>query len=197
MKGVILYKSKYGATSQYMEWLATELQLPLIKAEEFDPENLSQFEFVIIASSVYVGKWMLRDWVKLNLRKLQSGKIFFLFVCGTSPSNPAEQQRLAKTNIPQELQQKSEILFLRGRVVINRLTWLDKIALKMASGVEKDPIKKKEMREGYDDVSRTNLAGVIRRVKAFVKSPEAVGKPTTDHGRQTTAEAGSPAANKI
>jgi len=196
MKGVILYKSKYGSTRQYMDWLATELQLPLIKVEEFDPENISQFQFIIVAGSVYVGKWMLRDWVKQHLRKLQSGKAFFLFVCGTSSSNRAEQQRLAKTNIPQELQQQSEIFFLRGRVVINRLTWLDRIALKMASGVEKDPIKKKEMREGYDDVSRTNLVDVIRKVKAFVKSAEAVGKQTTHHGRQTTAEAYSPTANE-
>jgi menaquinone-dependent protoporphyrinogen IX oxidase len=197
MKGVILYKSKYGATRQYMDWLASELQLPLVKAEEFDLENLSQFEFVIIAGSVYVGKWMLRDWVKENLIKLRSRKIFFLFVCGTPSSSAGEQQRLAKTNIPEVLKETSDIIFLRGRVVINKLSWLDRFALRMASGMEKDPIKKKEMRDGYDDVSRTNLVGVIRRVKAFVKSAAAVGKQTTDAGPQTTAAACSPAANTV
>ena len=45
---------------------------------------------------------------------------------------------------------------------------MDKLALKFASSMVSDPIKKKEMQEGYDDVSRTNLVDVIRKVRQYL-----------------------------
>ena len=71
MKGVIVYKSKYGATTQYANWLADELSVPLVRAEEFDSKNLSDFDFIILAGSVYIGKWLLREWVKQNAEALK------------------------------------------------------------------------------------------------------------------------------
>jgi len=168
MKGVIVYKSKYGATSQYSKWLADELGLPLVKAEEFHPKSLSDFDFVILAGSIYIGKWLFRDWVKQNAEVLKSKKLFFVMVCGTPLTDFKEQERLTSTNIPTSLVRNSDIIFLRGRVVIKRLSLMDKLALKFASSMVSDPIKKKEMQEGYDDVSRTNLVDVIRKVRQYL-----------------------------
>ena len=170
MKGVIVYRSKYGATWQYADWLADELKLPLVRAEELDSESLSEFDYVVLAGSVYIGKWMLREWVKHNAEVLKSKKLFYVIVCGTSSSETKEQERLAKTNIPHALLRNAEVSFLRGRVVIKRLSLMDKFALKFASRMVEDPVKKKEMREGYDEVSRTKLVDVIRKVRAYLQS---------------------------
>ena len=35
MEGVVIYKSKYGATEQYARWIGAALKLPIIKAGEF------------------------------------------------------------------------------------------------------------------------------------------------------------------
>ena len=63
MKGLIIYKGKYGATKQYVTWLADELHLPAIALEDVDEEHLRFFDFIILAGSIYIGKWTLRDWV--------------------------------------------------------------------------------------------------------------------------------------
>ena len=170
MKGVIVYKSKYGATSQYSHWLADELGLPLAKAEEFHSKSLSDFDFVILAGSIYIGKWLFRDWVKQNAEVLKSKKLFCVMVCGTPSTDFKEQERLASTNIPTSLMRNSDIIFLRGRVVIKSLSLMDKLALKFASSMVNDPIKKKEMQEGYDEVSRSKLVDVIRKVRLYLMS---------------------------
>ena len=170
MKGVIVYKSKYGATSQYANWLADELGVPLVRAEEFSSKSLSDFDFVIFAGSIYIGKWLLRDWVKQNADALKAKKSFFVMVCGTPSSDFKEQERLANTNIPSSLRKNSDTIFLRGRVVIKKLSLMDKLALKFASSMVNDPVKKKEMQEGYDEVSRSNLVDVIRKVRQYLMS---------------------------
>ena len=142
----------------------------MVKAEECNAANLSEFDFVVLAGSVYIGKWMLREWVKQNSEPLKSKKLFFVIVCGTPSSNPEEQQRLAIANIPIPLRLNSDVIFLRGRVIIKKLSMLDKLALKVASRMEKDPVKKKEMKEGYDEVSRTKLVEVIKAVRAYLSS---------------------------
>jgi len=67
MKGIIIYKGKYGATEQYANWLSAELDLPLVSADDISAEKLRIFDFVVLAGSVYIGKWMMRDWLKQNL----------------------------------------------------------------------------------------------------------------------------------
>ena len=60
MKGVIVYKGKYGATRQYAEWLGAELKLAVQQAEDLTKEKLSLFDYIIMGSSVYVGKLLMK-----------------------------------------------------------------------------------------------------------------------------------------
>jgi menaquinone-dependent protoporphyrinogen IX oxidase len=172
MKGLIIHKGKYGATAQYAKWMGEELHLPVLTPDELGSANLEDYDFLLIAGSVYVGKWMMRDWVKQHLNLLNKKRIMFIIVCGTPASQQEEQERLAKTNIPATLYGKAGIFFLPGRVDIKKLSWMDRFALKIASRMEKDPVKQKEMRQGYDRVSRQMLGEVIRRCRDIVNSKE-------------------------
>ena len=90
-------------------------------------------------------------------------------VCGTPSSDFKEQQRLANTNIPPSLMKSSHVIFLRGRVVIQKLSLMDRFALKFATSMVNDSVKRKEMTEGYDEVSRTNMVDVIKKVRAYLQ----------------------------
>ena len=86
MKGIIVYKGKYGATFQYAQWLGSELQLPVIETEHMTAENIVKYDYVIIGSSVYVGKLLVREWIKRYMPVLQSKKVFIFIVCATGKS---------------------------------------------------------------------------------------------------------------
>ena len=52
MKGVIVYKGRYGATAQYANWLGNILQLPVLKVDELSDSKLKDYDYVIAGTSV-------------------------------------------------------------------------------------------------------------------------------------------------
>ena len=167
MKGIIVFKGKYGATLQYGIWLSEELNLPLISADEISAEKLRVFDFVVLAGSVYIGKWMMRDWLKENLSLLRRKKIFNLIVCGTPASNTVELTKLERNNIPVALYNEAETFFLPGRMIMSKLSWLDKMLLKMVARMQKDSAVRERMLRDVDNVSRENLDEAIKRIKSY------------------------------
>jgi menaquinone-dependent protoporphyrinogen IX oxidase len=71
MKGLVIYKGKYGATKQYAMWIAQELQLPVASADRFPADELPKYDYFILGSSVYIGKLEIKDWLKKNFKVLQ------------------------------------------------------------------------------------------------------------------------------
>ena len=55
MKGLVIYKGKYGATKQYAMWIGQELQLSVASADRFPVDELSKYDYFILGSSVYIG----------------------------------------------------------------------------------------------------------------------------------------------
>ena len=66
MKGLVIYKGRYGATKQYATWIAKELGLPAASADRFPVDELSKYDYFVIGSSVYIGKLEIRKWLKKN-----------------------------------------------------------------------------------------------------------------------------------
>jgi menaquinone-dependent protoporphyrinogen IX oxidase len=169
MKGIIIYRGKYGATQQYAIWLGQELQLPVTTSEEVNQSDLSVYDFVIIAASVYVGKWLLRDWLKERLNMLRNKKLFLFIVCGTPSSERQKQENIIKANIPNNLLEKSGIFFLPGRLIISKLSWKDKLILKLGARLEKDPVKRAAMKHDLDGVSRKMLVPGLSSIRKFIR----------------------------
>ena len=75
MKGIIIYKGKYGATQQYAEWAGKELNLPIATPENADPGTLAGYDFVAIGTSVYIGKFVINRWLKQQADILKNKKL--------------------------------------------------------------------------------------------------------------------------
>jgi menaquinone-dependent protoporphyrinogen IX oxidase len=166
MKGVIIYKGKYGATQQYAEWLSKELRLPLLSPENLTASNLRLDDFIIIGSSVYMGRLLLKKWLKKNADILQNKKVFFFIVCGTPPTQNEKLEVVAKNNIPAILKH-SAIYFFQGKMKSSKLSWMDRFALKMGAMLEKNPVTKKEMLQDFDAVKKENINALVNAVKVF------------------------------
>ena len=169
MKGIVLYKGKYGATQQYANWIGEELQLPVIPADEVSNAKLSLYDFVIVASSVYMGKWLLCDWLERQLGILENKKLFLFIVCAIPASEMEKRAKIRNTNFPRALTAQAEIFFLPGRLMINKLSWSDKLFLKIGTILEKDPVRKNAMKHDMDAVSKKMLIEPIKRITAFLR----------------------------
>ncbi|MBS1660349.1 MAG: hypothetical protein JST68_04790 [Bacteroidetes bacterium] len=116
MNGIMLYRSRYGATKQYAEWIGDDLQLPVIDPEMIDMRLLATCNFLLIGTSVYNGELLLKDWLQENEHLLKHKKLFFFIVCAPNPDESKHHQIIAG-NIPSELLRSStNIAFLPGRL---------------------------------------------------------------------------------
>jgi len=167
MKGIVVYKGKYGATRQYAEWLGAELALPVQPAETLTIGKLSLFDYIVIGSSVYVGKLLMGRWLRKNLRLLAEKKLFLFIVCATPDSEPIKQAVIISRNVPASLLGQLNIFFLPGKLVRHKLSWKDALLLRLGGWAERDPVKKKAMLSDIDGVKMENLSKTIASVRRF------------------------------
>lgn len=165
MKGIIVHKSKYGATRQYAEWLAAELKLPVSAAENITPEQLVQYDLIIGGGSVYEGRWLLRKWLLRHAHSLKEKKLVLFIVCGTPPHDKETLDEIARKNIPAHILNTTPVYFLHGRMAVKDLTWGDRAMLRIGAWLMQDPVKKKEMLQDFNDVKKENIASLLKAIR--------------------------------
>jgi len=142
MNGIVLYKSRYGATQQYADWIAETLRLPVIDPERFDDRILAVCDFLLIGSSVYFGQLLIKDWLKKNEQYLKGKKLFLFIVYAPSPDGD-KQDQIIQDNIPDAVRAAADIVFLPGR-------WITQTIFLM------------------DGVKKENIEGLLMAVRSFV-----------------------------
>jgi len=166
-KGVIIFQGKYGATRQYAKWLSEELDLPFLEPDQVTDQSLSAFDYIVLGSSVYYGKLLLRLFILQHSGILSTKKIFVFIVCATPESDEKTQKSIIKANIPQQIAGASDIFFVAGRLVLKKLSFTDRLMLRMAAIFEQDPVKKQVMQTGIDAVKEENLIDIIIAVTMY------------------------------
>jgi len=174
MKGIIIYKGKYGATHQYAHSLGSMLHIPAINSDNVQGSDLDGFDYVILGSAVYIGKLLIREWLKRNLGFIRPKKIFIFTVSGTPPDEKQKLEKIAGENIPEEIRNRSEIYFLHGRMIRKNLSWADRLLLKIGSMFTKDPNEKKGMLADFDAVKTDNLVPLINAVSVYESKSAAI-----------------------
>ena len=172
MKGLVIYKGRYGATKQYAMWIGQELGLPVASADRFPQDELAKYDYFIIGSSVYIGNLEIKKWLTKNFNVLLSKKNFFFQVAGTPVNEKEKREAYNKTAIPAAILNKAETFFLPGRMIIRNLSRFDRFMLKMGAKLSKDPVEKKNMLTEYNDVKKENRLPLIEAAKRFSEISE-------------------------
>jgi menaquinone-dependent protoporphyrinogen IX oxidase len=176
MKGLVIYKGKYGATKQYAMWIGQELQLPVASADRFPVDELPKYDYFILGSSVYIGKLEIKDWLKKNFDLLQNKKILFFQVSASPPEQIEKRESYNKASLPPDILQKIRFYYLPGRMIMRNLSAWDRLMLKMGAKLTKDPVEKKTMLTDFDHVKKENALPIIEAVRTFteMREPEMV-----------------------
>jgi len=172
MKGLVIYKGKYGATKQYAMWIGQELQLPVASADRFHTNELMKYDYFILGSSVYIGKLEIKDWLKKNFTVLQNKKIFFFQVAASPVEQTEKRQSFNKASLPPDILQKIQFYYLPGRMIMRNLSGWDRFMLKMGAKLTKDPTEKKAMLTDFDHVKKEKVTPIIEGVRAFIEMCE-------------------------
>ena len=131
MKKAIIYKSKYGATKQYAEWIAKELGCPIYEHSEIMSDELSQFDLIIYGGSLFAGKIS-----GLSLIKKQPNVI--VFTVGLSYDFPGHLEEVIKENSLK----KRKVFYFRGALDEKKLSFSHKLGLKTLKVILKGKVER-------------------------------------------------------
>ena len=162
MQGTIVYKGKYGATREYAELLSKALDLPVADST-LTGGQLLKADYILIGSAVYIGKLQMRSWLKRHEAWLKNKKLFFFIVCGTPASDKAKTDKIIRDNIPVSLQQ-NPVFFLKGRMIIEKLSWFDRTMLRLGAQLVKDPQQQQGMLQDFDGVNASGIRPLVEAV---------------------------------
>ena len=174
MKGLVIYKGKYGATKQYAIWIGQELQLTVASADRFPLDELPKYDYIILGSSVYIGKLEIKDWLKKNFQVLRNKKIFLFQVAGSPSDQIEKRESYNKASLSSTILEKIQFYYLPGRMIMRNLSGWDRFMLKMGAKLTKDPVEKKTMLKDFDLVKKENTFPIIEAVKTFTEINEPV-----------------------
>ena len=170
---LVVYKSKYGATEQYAEWLKEELGCEMISADECKLKDLEAHDTIIFGGGIHAGGITGISLIKKNFKKIQDKKLI-VFAVGINVEGEKNMEDIRDINFRGKLSEVPCYL-LKGAYDPNKITGFDSFLMKQVRKmIMKKPIIDREPQErelvkvidyGGNWIDKASLAPIIEAVK--------------------------------
>lgn len=139
----VIYKSKYGTTKQYAEWIAQALGVVLLEASSVKPPQLTAYDLVVYGGGLYAGGI---DGV--NLVTKNPCKQLIVFTVGLADPETTDYSPILTKNFSKEMLSKIKIFHLRGGMDYKNLRLIHK---GMMGIVRKSALKIEQSQRSEED----------------------------------------------
>ena len=167
---VVIYKSKYGSTKQYAQWIAQELGAPLFEASQIKPAQLASYDIVVYGGGLYAG-----GINGLALVSKNPCKSLVVFTVGLADPADTDYSEILRRNFPGDALSRVKVFHLRGGIDYQKLGLAHKgmMAIFRKATAKKDPAQlsgeDKAMLEtggeSVDFTDRDTIAPIIALVR--------------------------------
>lgn len=147
-KLVVIYKSKYGSTKKYAEWIADELKGDLLEHSKIKAGDLINYDTIIYGGGLYAGGIGGISLITKNFEYLKE-KNLIIFTVGLAPTGNKEIfTPIIEKNCTEEMRQQIQFFNLRGWINYKKLSLIHKLMMGM---LKKTLAKKKSEELSNDD----------------------------------------------
>ena len=131
MNSIVVYKSKYGSTKNYAEWIAQELSCEAVNAKKVNADDLTKYDTIIYGGGLYAEVINGVSLITKNIDKFKNKKII-VYSTGITPLNYREyyDKLVIEKNFKPEMLSKIKIYNFLGKMVLNELSFAHRTALK-------------------------------------------------------------------
>lgn len=174
MNAIVLYKSRYGSTKAYAEWIAEELGCSAVDAKDVKATDLLQYDTIIYGGGLYAEMIAGASLITKNFEKLQDKKLV-VFTTGLTPTDCREyyDQMVIEKNFKPHMTEKIKVFNFLGKMIIEELSLPHKAAIvtlkKIMSGrenpTEMEKLLIKLCDESGDFTNRAAIADLVDYVK--------------------------------
>ncbi len=131
MNAVVIYKTKYGSTKTYAEWICEELSCPMIDAKDVSIEDLKGYDTIIYGGGLYAEVISGVHLLTKNLDALE-GKKIAVYSTGITPLDCRDyyDKLVIEKNFKPEMREKIRVFNFLGKMVLDELSLPHRTALK-------------------------------------------------------------------
>ncbi|MEG1858758.1 MAG: flavodoxin domain-containing protein [Christensenellaceae bacterium] len=138
---IVIYKSEYGATKQYAQWIAQQLSCELKDEKEAKKEkDLSKYDTIIYGGGIYAGGIKGVKIMTKNFQTIKNKKLI-VFTVGLTPIEAKDiYDGVEKSNFTKEMRESIKIYHLLGSIDYAKLSGVHAMMMKAANKM----LRKKE-----------------------------------------------------
>lgn len=134
MKAVVVYRSVYGSTKKYAEWIAEKIGCRALERDSAEYSEIEDADIIIYGGGLYAGKVNGIEFLTSSPQRFKDKKIV-LFTCGLADPAEAENHKNIMSGIrkavPECLLERAEIFCLRGGIDYSRLGFIHRTMMAM------------------------------------------------------------------
>ena len=136
MKSIVLYRSKYGSTKAYAEWIAEELSCEAKDAKGVSVDEIMDYDTIILGGGLYAEVIAGVSLITKNIEKLQ-GKKLIVFTTGITPMDCREYYdgMVIEKNFKGDTKDKVKVFNYPGKMLMSELSLVHKAALKSLKAI--------------------------------------------------------------
>lgn len=131
MNAIVVYKTKYGSTKTYAEWIAEELECEAVDAKDVRAEDLEKYDAIVYGGGLYAEVINGVSLITKNLDKLD-GKKIAVYSTGITPLDIRDyyDRLVLEKNFKPFMLDKIKVFNFLGKMVIDELSLVHRTALK-------------------------------------------------------------------
>ena len=131
MKAIVIYKTKYGSTKTYAEWIANELDCKAFDVKDIKVDNLSEYDTIIYGGGLYAETINGVTLITKNIDKLSDKKLI-VYTTGITPLDCRDyyDKMVIDKNFKGTTKDKVKVFNFMGKMVLDELSFAHRTALK-------------------------------------------------------------------
>lgn len=129
MKGIIIYKTKYGSTKKYVDWLIEETKFDSIEVDKADINSIKAYDTIILCGPVYASSIKGLNFIRKNYNALKNKKLS-IFGVGASDIEEGTINNLKTFSLKRDLKDVA-LFYGRGALDEDKLSFFDRTLCKL------------------------------------------------------------------
>lgn len=146
MNTIVIYKSKYGSTKNYAEWIAEELSCRAVDAKDIKIDDLMQYDTIIYGGGLYAEIIAGVSLITKNIDKLRNKKLI-VFSTGITPLDCREYYDglVVPKNFKGDCLKQIKVYNFMGKMILSELSVVHRTAIKTLKKIMSDKQNPSEM----------------------------------------------------
>ena len=131
MNAIVIYKTKYGSTKTYAEWIAKKLSCDIKEVKSVSPDELSAYDTIIYGGGLYAEVINGVTLITKNMDKFKDKKIA-IYTTGITPISCRDyyDTYVVEKNFKEGVPENIKLFNFMGKMVLDELTPVHRAALK-------------------------------------------------------------------